>query len=84
MRAEKKIEMWSAEPVRDFFFVSDRVGALLAVAASEATAGTTVSIRSGRGVRAGELAWKIAARFGVPVVDLKRAVGGSAKLVCDN
>jgi nucleoside-diphosphate-sugar epimerase len=82
--AEKRIEMWSAEPVRDFLFVSDTVGALLAIATSEATVGTTVNIGAGQGVRAGELAAKIAALFGVPLIDLKRAVGGSARLVCDN
>ncbi len=36
------------------------------------------------GVRVGDLAVKIAALFNVPLVDLKRAVGGSVKLVCDN
>jgi dTDP-glucose 4,6-dehydratase len=82
--AEKKIEMWSAEPVRDFLFVSDTVGALLAIAGSDATVGTTVNIGAGRGVRVGDLAVKIAALFNVPLVDLKRAVGGSVKLVCDN
>ena len=54
--AEKKIEMWSAEPVRDFLFVSDTVGALLAIAASDATVGATINIGSGRGVWAGDLA----------------------------
>lgn len=81
---EKRIEIWSAEPVRDFLFVSDTVGALLAVAASEATVGTTINIGAGQGVRAGDLAAKIAALFDVPVIDLKRTVGGSTKLVCDN
>lgn len=82
--AEKRIEIWSAEPVRDFLFVADTVAALLAIAASDATLGATVNIGSGQGVRAGDLATKIAALFGVPLIDLKRAVGGSAKLVCDN
>jgi nucleoside-diphosphate-sugar epimerase len=78
------VELWNPDPVRDFAYVSNTVDALLAIADTEKTLGLTINVGGGEGIRAGDLAEKIGAMFQVPVVDLKKQVGGSAKLICDN
>ena len=78
------VELWNPNPVRDFAYVSNTVDALLAIADTEETLGHTINVGGGEGVRVGDLADKIGAMFQVPVVDLKKQVGGSGKLICDN
>jgi dTDP-glucose 4,6-dehydratase len=81
---DKKIEIWNADPIRDYNYVSNTVEALLAIADTDRTVGQTINLGMGRGIRAGDLADRIAEMFQVPVVNLRKSVTGSAKLVCDN
>ena len=81
---EKKIEIWNAEPIRDFMFVSDTVEALLSLAMANGVEGFTINLGRGLGIKVGDLAEMIASFFKVPLVNLKKSVIGSTELVCDN
>jgi UDP-glucose 4-epimerase len=80
---QQRIELWNGESVRDFLYVSDWVDAMLAIAETDQTKSQTLNIGSGRGTRVGDLAEQIGRWFQVPVVDLKRPLTGSLKLICN-
>lgn len=82
--SQKAIEIWNGDSIRDFMYVSDWIQAVLAIAGTDQTIGQAINVGSGRGVRVGDLADMIAGIFRIPVVDLKRPLTGSLKLICDN
>jgi len=80
---QQRIELWNGDSVRDFLYVSDWVEAMLAIAETDQTLHQTLNLGSGRGIRVGDLAEQIGRWFQVPVVDLKRPLVGSRKLICN-
>lgn len=80
-----RIEIWNAEPTRDFTYVDDAIDALLRIAATEALNGEVVNLGSGTEVKIGDLANHISALLGdIPVVSLGKEVIGSNRQVCNN
>jgi len=80
---ENKLEIWNADPIRDYLYVADAVEALIAVAASERAVGMALNLGGGKGISAGTLASHIADLFNIPYSSLGKAVTGSAKLISD-
>lgn len=82
---EDCIEIWTADSVRDFTYVSNTMDALLAVAKSQELAGETVNIGSNVAISSGELAELVSEKLGgVPIKNLEKDSVGSSRLVCDN
>jgi nucleoside-diphosphate-sugar epimerase len=80
-----RIEIWNANPTRDFTYVDDTIEALLGIAAAEALGGEVINVGSGVEVKIGDLANMISALLGnIPVVSLRKEVIGSKRQVCNN
>jgi len=76
------IELWSDKPTRDFNYVQNTVDALLSVGISDLEG--IFNVGSGEEINVGQMAAKIAARFGVELRFQNREVTGSLRLRCDN
>ena len=77
------IEIWDPKTIRDFLYVDDTVDALIKVVQTEAASGETITLGSGLGISAGELADIISSQLGVEWVDAKKAAPVSSKLIAD-
>ncbi|MBI4010640.1 MAG: SDR family NAD(P)-dependent oxidoreductase [Candidatus Aenigmarchaeota archaeon] len=80
---QKKVEIWNAEPTRDFTFVADTVDAFIKAAESNFIGGP-INIGSGREIEVGKIARMIAEKLGAKLVILNKPVSGSMRLSCDN
>jgi len=82
---EDRIEIWTADSVRDFTYVSNTIDAFLKIAESEELVGERVNIGSNLAISSGELADIISKELGgISVENLKKDSVGSSRLVCDN
>jgi NAD dependent epimerase/dehydratase len=88
--AADRVQLGSAEPVRDLTYVADTVSGLWAAAECDAALGCTLNLGSGEGVRIGELARTIVELVGrkVPIVHdparVRPAESEVDRLVSDN
>jgi len=82
---EKKIEIWTADSVRDFTFVENGLDAFIKIVETPELAGEAVNVGSNMEISSRELADMIADEFGgITVENLEKDTVGSGKLVCDN
>lgn len=82
---ENRIEIWNAQPTRDFLYVDNTMDALLKIAATNELVGDVVNLGGGEEIQIGTLVQEISRLCGeVPIVDLGKDVIGSSRLVCDN
>jgi nucleoside-diphosphate-sugar epimerase len=79
----KKIEIWSDKPTRDFIFIDDVVDALVKSIDVEFIGGP-INLGSGIEVRTGEVARLISTKLNSELVVLDKEVTGPMRLVCDN
>ena len=78
----KRIEIWTGEPTRDFVYINDIVNALIKAIDCEFEG--PMNLGYGQGVNVGELAREIARRLNSELIILNKQVSGPLKLVCDN
>lgn len=82
---EGKIEIWTADSVRDFTYVDNALDAFISIVETPALGGEAVNLGSNMEISSRELADQIADKFGGVTVDnLKKDTVGSSRLVCDN
>ena len=77
------IEIWNANPTRDFTFVTDTVEAFIKAAESEFVGGP-LNIGSSREVKVGDIASLIAKKSGASLTILNKEVSGPMRLMCNN
>ena len=78
--SQRRLEVWSCRPSRDFTYIDDTVNGLLKIASCEAAVGHAVNLCSGNETTIGEVASTIAGILGsVPITDLKKDVLGSLR-----
>lgn len=81
--SKHSIEIWNCQPVRDFTYVADTVGALIDLGHSDVT-GEVYNLGSGKGHRVGEIAMTIGSLLRASVSCINRPVSGSPHLVASN
>lgn len=79
----RKVELWNEKPTRDFNFVDNTVNAFVRAAEVDFVGGP-INIGSGREVKIGEIAKKIADSLGSELTFLNKDVVGPMVLCCDN
>ena len=80
---QKKVEIWNAEPTRDFTFVHDTAKAFIKAAGSDFSGGP-INIGSGIELKTGVIAKLIAEKLDAEVEILNKPVSGSMRLSCNN
>ncbi|MCM8807797.1 MAG: SDR family NAD(P)-dependent oxidoreductase [Candidatus Omnitrophica bacterium] len=79
----KKIEIWSDKPTRDFIYIDDVVEALIKAIDSDFVGGP-INLGYGREIRVGNIARLIASQLNVELCVLNKEVTGPLRMLCDN
>ncbi|MBI2542879.1 MAG: NAD-dependent epimerase/dehydratase family protein [Candidatus Aenigmarchaeota archaeon] len=80
---DKKVEIWTDKPTRDFVFIHDTVDAIIKAAETDFIGGP-INIGLGREIKVIDIAKQIADRFDSTLSVLNKQVPGSTRLCGDN
>ncbi len=80
---DKKLEIWTDKPTRDFVFVNDAVDALIKAAQTDFVGGP-INIGYGREIKVIDIAKQISERFDAPLSVLNKQIPGSMRMCGDN
>lgn len=80
---DKKVEIWTDKPTRDYVFIRDTVEALVKAAETDFIGGP-INIGYGREIKVIDIAKQISDRFGATLSVLNKQVPGSTRLCGDN
>ena len=79
----KRIEIWSDKPTRDFIFIDDTVEALVKALDADFVGGP-INLGYGCEIRVGEIARLVASELASELVVLNKEVSGPMRLFCNN
>ena len=80
---DKRVEIWTDKPTRDYVFIRDTVEALVKAAETDFIGGP-INIAYGREIKVIDIAKQISDRFRATLTVLDKQVPGSTRLCGDN